>query len=56
MQKVQLIMKNPQLAPTLIQQDPKLAKAFEVISSDSGPNDLESLKKMFEKTNFAGKK
>lgn len=52
MEKVQIIMKNPQMAQVLIQQDARLQKAFEVLSADTGPNDLESLKKMFEKTKF----
>jgi hypothetical protein len=38
MQKVQLIMSNPAAAQTLIQQDPKLKKAFEVLSSDVPTN------------------
>jgi hypothetical protein len=38
MQKVQMIMQNPAAAQILIQQDPKLKKAFEVLSSDAPSN------------------
>lgn len=53
MQKVQIIMKNPQMATSLLQSDPKLRKAFEVISSNTGPTDLDGLKKMFEGQDFS---
>lgn len=37
MQQVQMIMQNPQAAPMLIQNNPKLKKAFDVLqSSDQG--------------------
>lgn len=46
-------MKNPQMAGFLIQNDPKMKKAFEVLSSpDAGSPDLEALKKMFAGQNF----
>ena len=38
MQQVQMIMQNPQLAPMLIQNNPKLKKALDVIQSDAGNN------------------
>jgi hypothetical protein len=38
MQKVQMVMQNPAAAQVLIQQDPQLKKAFEVLSSDAPSN------------------
>lgn len=38
MQKVQMVMQNPAAAQALIQQDPQLKKAFEVLSSDVPSN------------------
>lgn len=38
MQQVQMIMQNPQMAPALIQNNPKLKIALDVIQSDSGSN------------------
>jgi len=35
MQKIQAIMQNPQLASFYMQQDPKLQKVFEVLSSNT---------------------
>jgi hypothetical protein len=54
MQKLQLMMSNPQMASVLIQQDPKLQKAFEVLQSSAGQDDIESMRKMFEKSQFKG--
>lgn len=39
MQQVQMCMSNPQALPILMQQNPKLKKAFEVIQS-SAPSDF----------------
>lgn len=38
MQKLQLIMQNPAAAQVLIQQDPKLKKVMEVLSTDVPSN------------------
>ena len=38
MQKVQLIMQNPAAAQVLIQQDPKLKKVMEILSTDVPSN------------------
>jgi len=38
MQKLQLIMQNPAAAQILIQQDPKLKKVMEVLSTDAPSN------------------
>ena len=35
MQQVQMCMQNPQAIPMMMQQNPKLKKAFEVIQSDA---------------------
>lgn len=40
MQKVQLIMQNPAAASVLIQQDPQLKKAFEILTSDTTQNNF----------------
>lgn len=46
MQQVQMIMQNPQMAPMLIQNNPKLKKALDVIQSNSGSNfDFEEMMK-----------
>lgn len=46
MQQVQMIMSNPQMAPMLIQNNPKLKKAFDVIQSNSSSNfDFEEMMK-----------
>jgi hypothetical protein len=48
MKKVQMCMQNPQMLQVLIQQDPKIKKAFEVLTSDSGKNpDMEELLRSF---------
>lgn len=38
MQKLQMIMQNPQMASVLLQQDPRLQKVFDVLSQESSPN------------------
>jgi hypothetical protein len=38
MQKVQLIMQNPAVAPMIIQQDPRFKKVMEVLTSDTNNN------------------
>ena len=46
MQQVQMCMQNPSAIPLLMQQNPKLKKAFEVIQSDAPSNfDFENLMK-----------
>jgi hypothetical protein len=54
MQKVQMIMQNPAAAQILIQQDPKLKKAFEVLSSDAPSNF--NFEEMMNKMNPGGNK
>jgi hypothetical protein len=54
MQKIQAIMQNPQLASVYMQQDPRLQKVFDVLSSESNPNDLADMEKMFANQNFSG--
>lgn len=38
MQKMQMCMQNPALLQTFIQQDPRIAKAFDIISQDMPQN------------------
>jgi len=46
MKKVQMCMQNPSMIPMMAQQDPKIAKAWEVISQDMPQNfDIEQLMK-----------
>jgi hypothetical protein len=54
MQKIQAIMQNPQLASAYLQQDPRLQKAFDVLSSETNPNDFADMEKMFANQNFSG--
>jgi len=49
MQKLQVIMQNPASALTEMQKDPRLQKAFEVLSRDFNPNDINDLKSKFGK-------
>jgi len=37
MQKMQQVMQNPALLSTYMQQDPRIKKAFEVLSGDFTP-------------------
>jgi hypothetical protein len=53
MQKIQAIMQNPQLASVFLQQDPRLQKVFDVLSSETNPNDLADMEKMFANQNFS---
>lgn len=47
MKKVQICMKNPQMAQMMMQSDPKIKKAVEVIATSTAPTDMEGLRKLF---------
>lgn len=52
MKTVTACMKNPQLYNTMKDYDPRIKKAFEVISSEKGPKDLDDLKNLFAGQDF----
>jgi len=47
-------MQNPQLASFYLQQDPRIQKVLDILASETNPNDLSEMEKMFQKQGFSG--
>lgn len=44
---LQQIMANPQLAVAMMDKDPRIKKIMEVLQSQTEPDEVEKIKKMF---------
>lgn len=47
LKKIQLCMQNPAMLNVFMQQDPKIKKAFEVLSKDTNPTNMDDIKNAF---------